>query len=293
MLNLPTLSPEQLKTLPREQMEDLLRDVLEIKEVLSRRQLNRYQPYPKQMAFHAAGARHRERLLMAGNQLGKTYAGGAECAYHLTGKYPEWWEGRRFDHPVRAWAGSKGSEATRDGIQRILVGEPKDKAVWGTGLIPGDDITDTSLRQGLADSIDSVLVKHATGGNSTLGFKSYDQGRERWQGETLDFVWFDEEPDMAIYMEGLTRTNATGGMVYMTFTPLLGMSDVVMMFLKECGIGWPRSGEQYGSNPFLPRQVHSWQWGQGLTAGKDRHLAPSLFPGSSSRRPRSSPLINP
>jgi phage terminase large subunit-like protein len=237
MLNLPTLSPEQLRNLPRERMEELLSDVLEIKAVLSRRQLNRYEPYQKQIAFHRAGKIHRERLLMAGNQLGKTYAGGAECAYHLTGKYPEGWEGRRFDHPVRAWAGSKGSEATRDGIQRILIGEPKDRSVWGTGLIPGDDITDTSLRQGLADCIDSVLVKHVTGAKSTLGFKSYDQGRERWQGETLDFVWFDEEPPLEVDMEGLTRTNATGGMVYMTFTPLLGMSDVVMMFLNECGIG--------------------------------------------------------
>jgi phage terminase large subunit-like protein len=91
--------------------------------------------------------------------------------------------------------------------------------------------------RGLADCIDSVFVKHVTGANSTLGFKSYDQGRERWQGETLDFVWFDEEPPLDVYTEGLTRTNATGGMVYMTFTPLLGMSDVVMMFLQECGIG--------------------------------------------------------
>jgi hypothetical protein len=55
MLNLPQLSPELLRTLPREQMEDLLRDVLEIKEVLSRRRLNRYEPYPKQIAFHTAG----------------------------------------------------------------------------------------------------------------------------------------------------------------------------------------------------------------------------------------------
>jgi phage terminase large subunit-like protein len=237
MLNFEIPSPELLQSLGREQMLDLLQDVLEIKHVLSRRQLNRYSPYPKQLAFHAAGKTHRERLLMAGNQLGKTFAGGAECAYHLTGKYPDWWQGRRFDHPVRAWAGSKGSEATRDGLQRILLGEPKDRSVWGSGLIPGDDIVDTSLRQGLADCVDSILVRHVHGGNSTLGFKSYDQGRERWQGETLDFVWFDEEPDLAIYMEGLTRTNATGGMVYMTFTPLLGMSDVVMMFLKECGIG--------------------------------------------------------
>jgi hypothetical protein len=25
-------------------------------------------------------------------------------------------------------------------FRRILVGEPKDRSVWGTGLIPGDDI---------------------------------------------------------------------------------------------------------------------------------------------------------
>lgn len=69
---------------------------------------------------------------------------------------------------------------------------------------------------GVADAVDSVLVRHKSGDNSTLGFKSYDQGREKWQGETLDVVWFDEEPPMDIYMEGLTRTNATGGMVYLT-----------------------------------------------------------------------------
>ena len=40
-------------------------------------------------------------------------------------------------------------------------------------------------------------------------FKTYEKGREKWQGETLDGVWFDEEPPLDIYMEGLTRTNAT------------------------------------------------------------------------------------
>jgi hypothetical protein len=39
-----------------------------------------YKPYPKQIEFHAARARHRERLLMAGNQLGKTLAGGFEVS---------------------------------------------------------------------------------------------------------------------------------------------------------------------------------------------------------------------
>jgi phage terminase large subunit-like protein len=53
--------------------------------------------------------------------------------------------------------------------------------------------------------------------------------------ETLDFVWFDEEPPQDVYIEGLTRTNATGGMVYLTFTPLKGISDVVHSFIQECG----------------------------------------------------------
>ncbi len=83
------------------------------------------------------------------------------------------------------------------------------------------------------DALDGALVRHAAGGTSVLGFKSYVQGREKWQAETLDLVWFDEESPLDIYMEGLTRTNATGGLVFLTMTPLKGMSDVLMLF-KDC-----------------------------------------------------------
>lgn len=170
---------------------------------------------------------------MAGNQLGKTYCGAAETAIHLTGLYPDWWQGKRWDRPVRFWAGSKTGEVTRDGVQRYLVGEPKSEDKWGTGMIPKARLLTTKRRQGIADALDSVTVKHVSGGISTLGFKSYDQGRQKWQGETLDGVWFDEEPPMDIYMEGLTRTNATMGITLITFTPLLGMSEVVSMFLDS------------------------------------------------------------
>jgi phage terminase large subunit-like protein len=193
-------------------------------------------PYPKQFNFHAAGTEHRERLFMAGNQLGKTYCGACEAAIHLTGEYPEWWPGRQWDRPVRAWAGSETWDVTRDGVQRLLVGEPKDESQWGTGMVPHSNLVNWSRRQGVADCLDSIIVRHKTGGHSTLGFKSYDQGRTKWQGDTLDFVWFDEEPDHDIYMEGLTRTNATGGFVYLTFTPLKGISDVVLSFIQE-GVG--------------------------------------------------------
>jgi len=194
--------------------------------------LRDYRPYAKQRAFHAASGPYRERLLMAGNQLGKTLAGGFESAMHLTGRYPDWWEGRRFDTPVRMWASGVTREGVRDGAQRVLLGRPGE---LGTGTIPKAAIIGTPLSaQGVPDGIASAKIEHVSGGVSHLAFKSYDQGREKWQAETLEIVWFDEEPPEDIYTEGLTRTNAAqGGMVYMTFTPLLGMSRVVKRFLSE------------------------------------------------------------
>jgi phage terminase large subunit-like protein len=172
----------------------------------------------------------RERLLMAGNQLGKTWAGAYEMAMHLTGLYPDWWEGHRFTKAIAAWAGSVSTLATRDTVQRLVCGRP---GKLGTGAVPKALITDSKSALGTPDLLDHIKVTHVSGQESTLAFKSYEQGREKWQGETLDLVWFDEEPSQDIYSEGLTRTNATGGITYMTFTPLLGMSDVVRRFLMD------------------------------------------------------------
>lgn len=121
-------------------------------------------------------------------------------------------------------------ESVRDTLQRLLLGRPGE---WGTGTIPADDIVDVKRALGVADSVDTVLVRHISGGISRVAFKSYEKGRERWQGETIDFLALDEEPPMDIYVEGITRTNATKGMVFMTFTPLMGMSDVVKRFFNE------------------------------------------------------------
>lgn len=206
------------------------------KDLERRRACNKlasFQPYPKQYEFYAEGAKHRERLLMAGNQVGKTYSGSFEAAIHLTGRYPDWWPGHRFDRPIEMWAGSDTGETTRDTVQRNLIGPPANRDDWGTAAIPADAIHDVAMRQGVADAVDTVLVKHVSGKLSTLGFKSYDQKRQKWQGTKKDLIWLDEEPPLDIYMEALTRTNAVNdGRVYLTFTPLLGMSDVVMMFLE-------------------------------------------------------------
>lgn len=197
---------------------------------LAENRLPRYRPYTKQKAFHDAGLGHRERLLRAGNQNGKTWAGGFEMAMHLTGKYPDWWSGRRFPNPTVCWAGGVTGETTRDNPQRVLIGQLGE---WGTGTIPAKDILDKAPARGVADLLDYVKVRHISGGVSTLRFKYYEQGREKWQGPPVDAVWFDEEPPPEIYSEGLARTIATGGLAYLTFTPLKGMSDVVKGFLID------------------------------------------------------------
>lgn len=197
--------------------------------------LARYKPYAKQREFHELISR--ERLLIAANQAGKTYSGAAECAMHLTGRYPEGWKGIRFNKPITMWVGSVTRETTRDAAQRLLLGRDPD---YGSGLVPLDCIDTIDKAQGIPGTVARAIVKHVSGGISFILFKSYDQGREKWQGDSVDFIWFDEEPPPDIYSEGLTRTNATDGKIMMTFTPLLGMSEVVQRFLLE-----KRSGTAY------------------------------------------------
>jgi phage terminase large subunit-like protein len=191
--------------------------------------LRAYAPYERQAQFHAAGAAHRERLFMAGNQLGKTTAGACEVAFHATGLYPAWWTGRRFSKPTTGWCAGITAETTRDTVQRLLVGRPRGENL---GYIPDRLIEKVSNVYTMAGATDTIMVRHATGGLSTVALKSYEKGRGKWQGESLDYLWFDEEPPPDVYSEGLTRVTATGGLVFLTFTPLLGVSEVVRRFLE-------------------------------------------------------------
>src|SRR5262249_43107249 len=159
-------------------------------------------PYPKQSEFHEAGATHRERLLMAGNQLGKTLAGGFEVAMHATGRYPDWWRGKRFEKPTVGWAGGVTGGVVRGTVQMVLVGRTGQE---GTGAIPKDAIAELVSARGIPDLLDTIRINHVSGGVSIIVLKSYLSGREKFQGETLDYVWLDEEPPADIYTEALTR----------------------------------------------------------------------------------------
>ena len=220
-----------LTQIPPDKLEGVLANFEgEKRRRVEENQLAGYCAYPKQRDFHRAGLKYRERLLMAANQSGKTLAGGMEAAMHSTGNYPAWWKGRRFDRPTVAWVAGETAETVRDTVQRVLVGRT---GRYGTGTIPKDCIIDIVAARGVPEAIDIIRVKHVSGGASTIGIKSYAGRPREFQGETLDWVWLDEEPPPEIYTECLTRTNVGNGPVWITFTPLLGMSETVRRFLLE------------------------------------------------------------
>tara|TARA_Y100001960_G_C14766975_1_gene877553 strand:- start:264 stop:1679 length:1416 start_codon:yes stop_codon:yes gene_type:complete len=187
-----------------------------------------YNPHKKQIEFHKLGKKVKERIFMAGNRCGKTYCGSMEMAMHLTGIYPKGWKGKVFNTSINAWAASVSIEATRDILQTSYLGT-EDIA----GCIPKNCIHHITYRRGISGAIDTLYIKHSSGEISTLGFKSYDQGREKFQGTSKDLIHLDEEPDIGIYEECLLRTLDTGGMIMLTMTPLKGLSDICQHFMQD------------------------------------------------------------
>jgi|TARA_R100000501_G_scaffold12026_1_gene22609 phage terminase large subunit-like protein len=199
--------------------------------------INYYDPYPYQLDFHKTGNGNSQRLLMAANRIGKSYCGAAEMSYHLTGLYPDWWEGRRYDQPITAWAGGVSNETTRDIVQAELLGSPDDLEAFGSGSIPQKCIIKTERKPGVPNAKSVALIRHITGGNSALYFKAYEMGVDKWQGRSVDVVWLDEEPSRELYSQAVTRTLDRRGMVYMTFTPEQGMTETVASFMNRIQLG--------------------------------------------------------
>src|SRR5215472_13159544 len=188
MFSLPNSEPSS---------EALLLQTLEAEKNrrLTENRLQYYAPYEKQRQFHDAGAKHRERLLCAANQVGKTYAAAMELAAHASGQYPTWWQGYRFDRAIRAWAAGETTEVVRATIQLLLLGEP---GQHGTGCIPKSALLEVVPARGTAELADIIRVRYVSGDVSTISLKDYSQGRERFQGATIDYLWLDEEPEASI-----------------------------------------------------------------------------------------------
>jgi len=199
--------------------EEIIRAIAEIDGELKRRRANasaleKYnsgkKKHKKQIAFHKC--KKRNRWVFGGNRSGKTECGAVEAVWILRGIHPY----RKNRADAFGWVVSLSQQVQRDMAQsKILKYLPKS---W---------IVDISMLSGRRDSpeggvIDQIKIRNVFGGISTLGFKSCDQGREKFQGSSLDFVWFDEEPPKDVYEECLMRVIDKRGDIFGTMTPLKG-----------------------------------------------------------------------
>ena len=191
---------------------------------------------PKHHAFFSASKDYQETYFSAANRVGKSYAGAFQTACHALTEYPSWWPGRKFAKAPDIWVVGDNKETVRDIIQKILLG---DVGKMGTGMIPADKIKKVVYRPNSGGAVDYALIESSCGGLSRIGFKSSEQGIVSFYGTEKDVIWLDELPPADIYSECYLRTMTTNGIMYVTATPLAGLTPLVLSF--------------YNSADFLPR----------------------------------------
>lgn len=168
----------------------------------------------KQMEFHKCLKRN--RWVFGGNRSGKTECGAVECVWLARGIHPF----RENKDGISGWVVSVSQQVQRDVAQAKILKYLSPRYI--------DDVVMINGRKGSPEYgiIDYIVVRNAFGNLSRIGFKSCDQGREKFQGASLDFVWFDEEPQKDIYDECVMRVFDRRGMIFGTMTPLKGLSWV-------------------------------------------------------------------
>ena len=218
----------------------------DIKRELERRRNNKFDTtfpdtgelarhlYTKHMQFIEDTAHYRQVAIMAANRVGKSECGAYMVAAWSTGRYPHWWNGKRFKTPVNCMVAGETSKLVRDSVQQKLFG---DIGHFGTGMIPKECLISTSPKSGIPNAVDTALVKSEFNGTSFIQLQSYDQGREVFQATARHVVWDDEEPPLDIYIEQLLRTMTTDGVVITTFTPLRGVSETVLHLQAQAEAG--------------------------------------------------------
>lgn len=197
--------------------------------------------HKKQIAFHKCAKRN--RWVFGGNRSGKTECGAAETVWLARGNHPY----RKNKADVFGWVVSVSSQVQRDVAQKKVL-----------AYLRPDWIADIVMISGRKDNpergvIDQIVVKNVFGGTSVIGFKSCDQGREKFQGSSLDFVWFDEEPPEDIYRECQMRVLDRKGDIFGTMTPLKGLTFLYGEIYLNSGNNpeiWYEFME-WADNPFL------------------------------------------
>lgn len=192
------LTPERMETLS----EDKLKMLMEYKFELEERQKNYgilyYRPQDYQKKFHASNKK--VRLVLGGNQTGKTESGVAEDVRIALGIDP--YEKIRVPNRMRICANDLDK-----GIGEVIM--PKlDK------LLPPSCIRKISKYSG--GQWKKVVLENG----SSIELLSYEQEDKMYEGWTGDYVHFDEPPPQSKFVSSMRGLMRYAGKVAITATPL-------------------------------------------------------------------------
>jgi phage terminase large subunit-like protein len=245
-------------------MSDLAKALELINQLERRRETNRidyYKPYPWQERFHNAFGHLTqkpavEKAAITANQIGKTTAAAFEVAFHLTGIYPEWYEGTRFRIPVDWIVAGVTNEVTRDICQNELFGDPKEDKKLGTGTVPRHLIGKVTRKPGVPNAFETVQIKHVSGRWSSVNFKCYEQGPKKFMGLRSNGGWLDEEPPQEILSQVRRSVFAKNpSLILMTFTPEEGATQVVIQLTNDIQRGQAVINATWDDAPHMTKEV--------------------------------------
>lgn len=184
-----------------------------------------YKPHSKQLEFHKLGKVAKHRAFFAANRSGKTEAGCEELSMHVTGYYPQWWEGYCYKRAITAWIGCISAKEVRDLEIRFFEGNSKNLPWIHESLVIYANRTEHFYK-----------LLHKSGTISHLRFKTYGEGQRGWQASTVDVILLDEEPSLPIKSEASMRLMSTSpdhyGMLIITATCLY-QSELVVSFTER------------------------------------------------------------
>jgi phage terminase large subunit-like protein len=272
------LSPEQLTKMKS------ARDV--VAKDMQYNTLKWFRPFKYQQEFFETGAHFTRRGMIAANRAGKTIASTYETAYHLTGRYPKNWKGKKWDKPIIAMCSGESWEQVAKTLQSKLLGcdDIKQSYKLGTGSIPLECIDDKSYRTDGANVL-SIEIWHETGGKSKLYFSNYTQQVRHLQGFELDLVVLDEQPPDEIFSELVIRTAQRNGQVMCSFTPLKGMSGLVRRFWDRVE-GYTHVRVTWDDVPFIN------EWDEKFFSQEERdQLSRDFMPWERDCRMKGIPLV--
>jgi len=165
------------------------------------------------------------RVLFWGNRVGKTEGCAQEVVRYLTHTHPH----KEIVLPIEVWCACPSYDMQKETTQKKL-----------ERYLPADSIEHiTYVKSGVWGEI-----RLKTG--DKISFKSYEQGREKFQGAGKRLIWFDEEPPKDIWQECVVRAEAGVPLdIIMSMTPIKGMTwvydDLFMqtgrsdLFISEAG----------------------------------------------------------